>query len=47
VQTYTFNIERQVKSGLFSVGYAGSHTLRLNFTYNPNEVEPGPSVVRR
>lgn len=42
VQTYTFNIERQTKGGLVSVGYAGSHTLHLNFTYNPNEVEPGP-----
>jgi hypothetical protein len=42
-QTYTFGIEQQGLGGLFSVAYAGSHTIHLTFAYNPNETEPGPS----
>ncbi|MEG9436328.1 TonB-dependent receptor [Edaphobacter sp. HDX4] len=38
MQTYTLNVERQMLGGLFAVGYAGSHSLHLNYSYNPNEV---------
>jgi len=44
MQTYTLNLERQTFGGLFSVGYAGSHSVHLMYGYNPNEVgliQPG------
>lgn len=41
MQTYTINVERQAFGGLVSIGYAGSHTVHLTLSYNPNEVQPG------
>lgn len=41
MQTYTINVEREAFGGLVSVGYAGSHTVHLTFSFNPNEVQPG------
>jgi hypothetical protein len=41
MQTYTINVERQAFGGLVSVGYAGSHTVHLTLSFNPNEVQPG------
>jgi hypothetical protein len=41
MQTYTINVERQAFGGLVSLGYAGSHTVHLTLSFNPNEVQPG------
>lgn len=41
MQTCTINVERQVAGGLVSIGYAGSHTVHLTLSFNPNEVQPG------
>ena len=44
MQTYTFGIEHQTRAGLVEVAYAGSHSIHLTFSYNPNEVgliQPG------
>ncbi|WP_446742896.1 carboxypeptidase regulatory-like domain-containing protein [Silvibacterium acidisoli] len=38
MQTYTLNVQRQLLGGVFSVGYAGSHTAHINYSFNPNEV---------
>jgi hypothetical protein len=41
-QTYTFGVEHQALGGVFEIAYAGSHSLHLTYSYNPNETEPGP-----
>ena len=45
-ESWNFNIERQIgASTLAELGYAGSHGSHLLFSYNPQEVLPGPASV--
>src|SRR3954451_20339259 len=45
-ESWNFNIERQIGgSTLAELGYAGSHGSHLLFSYNPQEVLPGPASV--
>lgn len=53
MQTYTFGVEHQTRAGLAEVAYAGSHSLHLTYSYNPNEVAlitpggPSSTTLRR
>ncbi len=45
-QSWSFNLERQLgQSMVAEVAYAGSRGVHLLYSYNPQEVEPGPATV--
>ncbi|MBV8569825.1 MAG: hypothetical protein JO319_04375, partial [Acidobacteriaceae bacterium] len=45
-QSWNFDVERQIgQSMVAEVAYAGSRGVHLLYSYNPQEVEPGPSTV--
>lgn len=46
MQTWTANIQRQLTQSLMiEADYAGSTGMNLAFSYNPNEVQPGPGAL--
>ncbi|MCC6586408.1 MAG: TonB-dependent receptor [Bryobacterales bacterium] len=46
MQTWTANLQRQITNSLMiEADYAGSTGMNLAFSYNPNEVQPGPGAL--
>ncbi len=45
-ETWNFDVERQIGGSMVAeLAYAGSRGVHLLYSYNPQEVEPGPATV--